>query len=74
MTKEKMSPGFALFNQHVNNAATRARAIMEENFPKWLAEVDEMEKEGNGIMYILQRGPTPATAAYIALVTAFVNE
>ena len=69
-----MSPGFALFNQHVNKAGERAFALLDRHFPKWANEVRAAEQEGGGIMALLQTGPTPASAAYIALVTAFVNE
>lgn len=74
---EKMSAGLALFNMHLNNADQRARQVMIEMGElgkQWLAEIDALEQEGNGIMYILQVPLTPAIASYVSLVTAFVNE
>lgn len=69
-----MSPGFALFNLHCNKAGERAFALLDRHFTKWANEVREAEKAGGGIMVLLQNDPTPASAAFIALVTAFVNE
>ena len=69
-----MAPGFAVFNGHVNKADERARKMLADTQPEWLEEVEQIETEGNGIMAVLQRTPTPAVAAYVSLVTAFVNE
>lgn len=71
---ERLSLSLALFNNHVNNADRRARDLMRKLMPVWLEEVERVEKKGNGIMYVFMAGYTPATAAYAALVTAFVNE
>lgn len=73
LVPERMSPGLALFNGHINDAANRAAAVLREFFPDFLNEVRALEEKGNGIMYLTQIDPTPATAAYLALVTAFVN-
>jgi hypothetical protein len=70
--EELMDPGFAVFNQHVNDAGKRALKILESQFPSFVEEVKKAEEEG--IMVIFNEKPTPATAAYVALVTAFVNE
>lgn len=67
----KLSPGFALFNCHINNAKDRALAVLDENFSKLAAEIRKAEEEG--IMVLLQREPTPASTAFVVLVTAFVN-
>lgn len=64
----------AVFNNHVNDADNRARAIMRDFMPNWLQELEAVERDGNGIMHIFNVKATPATAAYAALVTAFVNE
>lgn len=69
-----MHPNFALFNLHVNDAGVRAFALMDAYFPKLAASVRRAEKKGGGIMAILDRAPTPATAMFLGLVTAFVNE
>lgn len=69
-----MSPGFALFNLHCNKAGERAFALLDRHFTKWANEVREAEKAGGGIMALLETDLTPASAAFIALVTAFVNE
>jgi hypothetical protein len=73
-SKERMSPNFAVFNLHVNDAGRRAEDVMRHAMPKYLERVKELETEGNGIMHIFNVPVEPATAAYIALVTAFVNE
>lgn len=70
----KMSPGFSMFNRHVNDAGKRAMRLLEEQFPTWAERVKALDEEGGGIMYLLQVPPEPASAAYVALVTAFVNE
>jgi hypothetical protein len=71
---EAMTIEFALFNEHANDANVRARKLMTFVCPKWLEEVDKMSDEGGGIMALLNDEPTPATAFYIALITAYVNE
>ena len=74
VTKKKMSAFESVFNGHVNNANKRARKVLADHFPEQLAEVELKEKEGNGIMVILNSEPTMATMAYVVLVTMFVNE
>lgn len=73
-TAERLSPNWAVFNQHSNKAGDRAMALLKEFTPDWAEEVETAEAEGNGIMAIFNEPPTPATAAYSMLVTAFVNE
>lgn len=77
-TRERMSPGFAVFNGHVNDADKRARAVMSKRCPVYLARVEAIEREGNGIMHLFDVcGPTwgpKAGRRYIELVTRFVNE
>jgi hypothetical protein len=71
---ERLDPGFSLFNCHKNDANPRARAIMREFFPKWLDEVEGIERDRNGIMAIREIDPiTPAIACFMALVTYIVN-
>lgn len=74
MTERAMSINFAVFNGHVNDADKRSRALMRALMPEWLEAVERIESDGNGIMAIFQVEIEPATAAYTALVTAFVNE
>lgn len=72
---EKLSPYFAVFNGHVNEADKRARAFLAENsLTTWLEEIKAMEAKENGIMALFNHEPTAATGAYVALVTLFVNE
>ena len=71
---EPMDPHFSVFNLHVNNAGDRARALMGQHFKKQLEEVEQIEKDGGGIMAIFENPPTPATSVFVALVTTFVNE
>lgn len=72
--KERMSAYFAVFNGHVNDAHERAMQEMDRSLPTWAEEVREIDHEGNGIMAIFKQGAKPSTAAYVALVTYFVNE
>ncbi len=71
-TTKKMSPGFALFNCHVNDAKDRALAVLDEYFPKFADEIRTADEEG--LMSIIGTEPTPATASFVVLVTMFVNE
>ena len=71
---EVLTLGFAVFNGHVNNANLRARALMSVIAPRFLEEVEQIEREGNGIMAIFNQPDTSATVMYASLVTAFVNE
>lgn len=73
MSREYMTPGFAVFNGHVNDADKRARAALKKMSPEWFDRLVEIEKEGNGIMHIFNVDIEPATAAYAALVTFIVN-
>jgi len=70
--EEPMDPYFALFNNHVNDAGERALAVLDEHFSEYAEEIRAAEEEG--IMGIMQVDPTFAAVAYVALVTAFVNE
>lgn len=72
MTTERMGPGFAVFNSHKNDAHDNALRILDASFPKMAYEIREIAEE-EGIMVIFNREPTPATSAYVTLVTAFVN-
>jgi class 3 adenylate cyclase len=71
---EPMDGLFAVFNQHINDAGERARAVMAKASPKWLARVDAISLEGDGIMAIFDQKPNAATRRYVSLVTQFVNE
>lgn len=68
-----MTPSFALFNSHVNDADKKARAILACIAPDKLKRIKKLEKEGKGIMHILNVEPEAATVAFIWLVTALVN-
>jgi len=69
---ERMGPTWAVFNGHCNDASDRAIALLKEFYPSWAKEIKKAEKKG--IMVIFDKAPTPATAAFSMLVTAFVNE
>ena len=69
---EKLSPEFALFNYHINDAKDRALAVLDEYFSPYADEIRKADEEG--IMSIMQTQPTPATASFVVLVTMFVNE
>lgn len=70
-----LDPQYSVFNGHVNDADRRARQVLRAcGMNAWLLEVEAIEAEEGGIMAIFHCEVTPATAAYAALVTAFVNE
>lgn len=72
---ERMGPQFSVFNGHLNDADKRARkALVDMGRGDWLDEVERVEKDGEGTMAVFSKESTPATAAYIALVTYLVNE
>lgn len=69
---DRMDTHTAVFNGHVNNAIDRAKAVMQRDLsPAWVEEIEELDKQG--LMSIFLSDPTPATAAFVALVTLFVN-
>lgn len=72
MSKERMGPHLAVFNGHCNQAENRAIKLLREFSPEYAKEVETVKK--TGIMAIFEDEPTPATAAFAFLVTAFVNE
>lgn len=67
-----MGPHVAVFNGHKNEAENRAIKLLRQHSPEYAKEVEEAKK--HGIMSIFDEEPTPATAAFAFLVTAFVNE
>jgi hypothetical protein len=67
-------PGGAVFNGHINHADKRARDLMRVVCPDMLEELEAIEGQENGIMGIFSRERTPAIAAYVMLVNAFVLE
>ena len=73
-TTRRMDSGFSVFNGQVNNAAERADAEFVAQFgqDKFDEEIAPLHKKG--IMSIFDSKPTIHTFAWVALVTAFVNE
>lgn len=70
---KKMDTGFAVFNNHVNNADWRAKCLVSAKFGReGLAEIAKASKDG--IMAIFHVKPTPVTQFYADRVTEFVNE
>lgn len=69
---EFKDPYTAVFNSHVNDAHVRAMAVLKASFPEWHEEIAIAYNKG--IMVIFSEPLTPPVAAYVALVTAFVNE
>ncbi len=63
---------FSVFNGHCNNAEKRAIKLLRKHYPDWADEIEAAKKKG--IMSVFDQAPTPATAAFTMLVTAFVNE
>ena len=78
--KSPMSIGFSVFNNHVNDANKKAKAILAVTHPEILEVVNRIEKRGNGIMALLDddyvRGKAErfAAAIYMGMVLALVNE
>jgi hypothetical protein len=72
--KDRMDPGFAVFNGHVNDASDRADAEYVAQFGQ--ASFDEHIKplHDAGIMSVFNTRPTAQTMAWTSLVTAYVNE
>lgn len=70
---DPMTPSWAVFNNHINAADAKARALMRAIAPVDLARVEELEQEGGGIMHIFNVPKEPATVMYALLVTAYVN-
>lgn len=71
---QRMDAGFSVFNCHLNNAKERAdkefiAQFGQEAYDSSIAPLDEA-----GIMSIFNDVPTPHTAVWVALVTAYVNE
>lgn len=71
---KRMDPGFAVFNLHVNDAGARADAEFVAQFGQDAFDTEIAPLHEAGIMSIFSLRPTPRTAAWVALVTAFVNE
>lgn len=67
----EMTPFYAVFNRHINDAHVRALQAMKATCPDMIPEIEEADKIG--IMSIFQEPSTKAYTVYIALVTAFVN-
>lgn len=72
--KERLDASFSVFNSHINDASDRADAEFiaqfgQQKFDAWIKPHHEA-----GIMGIFQAKPTRWRFAWVALVTAFVNE
>lgn len=63
----------AVFNRHINNADQRARDVMSDKCPGYLAKVLKREREGNGIMAIFDPPTSKAFKRYASLVQIYVN-
>ena len=69
----RLSPGFAVFNYHVNDARNQARKIFiatfgQEEWDNWLRPLEE-----TGIMAIFDQEQTLYYTFYITTVTLIVN-
>ena len=71
---EVLTPQFAVFNGHINDADKRARALLKAISPNMLETIEDIEQRHKGIMGIFNEPATEVTAFYVALVTAYVNE
>ena len=72
MPKERMDCSFSVFNGHINEAHQKTMAELFVTNKDWYREIDVAYQ--NGIMSIFEVEPTPATSAYMMLVTYLVNE
>jgi ribosomal protein S4 len=72
--KERLDQGFSVFNCHINNAKERADAEYKSQLGEksWLKHIAPLHTKG--IMSIFDDAPTPETAAWVVLCTAYVNE
>jgi hypothetical protein len=73
-TEKRVDAYFSVFNGHVNNAAARANAEFVAQFGQEAYDEHIKPLREAGIMSIFTIDPTPFTMAWVALVTAFVNE
>ena len=74
MVKEIMTPHFAVFNQHINNAGERTKVAFDKRFGEGAWEKYMQKYEDNGIMTIFQEKPNEYTKWYAEAVAIFVNE
>ena len=73
-TGEPMTPGFAVFNCHCNNARERAKELFIARFgiTKWAEKIKPFHDKG--IMSIFNEKPNKYTQWYVDTITAIVNE
>ena len=71
---EYLSTGFAVFNNHINDADRKAREALGRMMPEWLKKVEMVERQEGGIMAVMEHPSSPACVAYVTLVTYLVNE
>ena len=71
---KRMTPQFAVFNSHVNNASDRADAeyIAQLGQASWDEHIKPLHDAG--IMSVFATKPTHEAFAWVILVTAYVNE
>lgn len=75
MSKQRMTPQFAVFNLHVNDAGKKADREIIKQYGKEEFDTSLKPLHKFGIMAIFdQSPPTPIRVAWIALCTYFVNE
>ena len=74
---ERMSPGFAVFNLHVNDAGTKAKKIFIKNFgqAKWDEVMQPLEEAGIMSVFSYDRNLPDfvLVSFYITTVTLLVN-
>jgi hypothetical protein len=71
--KERLDPGFAVFNLHLNDAGTKARKIFITQYgqDKWDAVLAPLERDG--IMAIFEQELTFEIAFYITTIMLIAN-
>lgn len=74
MARERLDHGFAVFNLHLNKAGKRADEEFKKQFGEQKFNRHILPHHMKGIMSIFERKPNIYTMAWVALVTAFVNE
>ena len=72
--EEYLSPGFAVFNLHVNDAGQKADAEFKRMFGQEVFDKVIAPCHKKGIMSIFEKRPDLHTSAWVTLCTYFVNQ
>ncbi len=73
-TKEILSPNFAVFNLHINDAESKAKQAFVKRFAQETFDSEIQPFIDKGIMSIFNTKPTEHTRWYVEAVGIFVNQ